>query len=83
MGLCSQKGNIPKFLFSLQFSFHSKIKYHFIPMTLWFQLRELGHLCSLMPGLVPTSAQLSLVVDLVSGMGLSAQTICNLLLIYC
>ncbi|XP_059152410.1 trafficking protein particle complex subunit 10-like [Physella acuta] len=41
------------------------------------KLRELGHLCSLMPGLVPTSAQLSLVVDLVSGMGLSAETISN------
>lgn len=35
------------------------------------KLRELGHLCSLMPGLEPSSEQLSLVVDLVSGMGLS------------
>ncbi|GFR71067.1 trafficking protein particle complex subunit 10-like [Elysia marginata] len=35
------------------------------------KLRELGQLCSLMPGLEPTSEQLSLVVDLVSGMGLS------------
>lgn len=39
------------------------------------KLRELGHLCSLMPGLEPSSAQLSLVVDLVAGMGLSIETI--------
>ncbi|XP_005093343.1 trafficking protein particle complex subunit 10 [Aplysia californica] len=39
------------------------------------KLRELGHLCSLMPGLVPTSDQLSLVVDLVSGMGITAETL--------
>ncbi|RUS69565.1 hypothetical protein EGW08_022675 [Elysia chlorotica] len=37
------------------------------------KLRDLGQLCSLMPGLEPTSEQLSLVVDLVSGMGLSSQ----------
>ncbi|GFN83211.1 trafficking protein particle complex subunit 10 [Plakobranchus ocellatus] len=40
------------------------------------KLRELGQLCSLMPGLVPTSEQLSLVVDLVSGMVLSSESLC-------
>ncbi|CAG5118255.1 unnamed protein product, partial [Candidula unifasciata] len=39
------------------------------------KLRELGHLCSLMPGLVPTSEQLSLVVDLVSGMRFSEESL--------
>ncbi|KAH9500241.1 Trafficking protein particle complex subunit 10 [Bulinus truncatus] len=39
------------------------------------KLQELGKLCSLMPGLIPTSEQLSLVVDLVAGMGLSVETI--------
>ncbi|BFZ24932.1 hypothetical protein BsWGS_27970 [Bradybaena similaris] len=39
------------------------------------KLRELGHLCSLMPGLKPTSEQLDLVVNLVSGMRLSEESL--------
>ncbi|XP_055890053.1 trafficking protein particle complex subunit 10-like [Biomphalaria glabrata] len=39
------------------------------------KLRELGQMCSLMPGMSPSSQQLSLVVDLVAGMGLSMQNL--------
>lgn len=35
------------------------------------KLKELGHLCSLMPGMIPTSEQLNRVLDLKSGMVLS------------
>ena len=35
----------------------------------FFQLRDLGHLCGLMPGSEPTSEQLHTVVGLSAGMG--------------
>lgn len=46
-------------------------------ISILYKLQELGHLCSLMPGLMPTSEQLTLVVDLVSGMGDLEESLCK------